>query len=69
MEAIYFTIYCQPIRENLSHHFEKTCITDNLDDTLPTDLDLVRAKELFNSILGKGTLILDVIKDSVYFFS
>ena len=65
----FVNLHSQPILENLSQHFEKTYITDNLDDALPTDSDLVRAKELFNSIPEKGTLNLDVVKDSVYFFS
>ena len=62
----FVNLHSQPILENLSKHFEKTYVTY---DAIPTDSDLARAKVLFKNIPEKGELNLDVVKDSVYFFS
>ena len=62
----FVNLHSQPILENLSKHFEETNLTI---DALPTDSDLARAKVLFKNIPAKGKLNLEVVKDSVYFFS
>ena len=62
----FVNLHSQPILENLSKHFEQTYVTY---DAIPTDSDLARAKVLFKNIPEKGELNLDVVKDSVYFFS
>ena len=62
----FINLHSQPILEDLSKHFEKTYGTP---DAKPSDLDLVRAMKLFQRILEKGDLNLDVIKDWIYFFS
>jgi DNA-directed RNA polymerase len=62
----FVNLHSQPILENLSKHFEQTYVTA---DAIPNDSDLARAKVLFKNIPEKGELNLDVVKDSVYFFS
>ena len=62
----FVNLHSQPILQNLSKHFEQTYVTY---DAIPTDSDLARAKVLFKNIPEKGELNLDVVKDSVYFFS
>ena len=62
----FVNLHSQPILENLSQHFVNSYVTL---DSLPSDKDLALAKMLFKNIPQKGVLDLEVVKDSVYFFS
>ena len=63
----FVNLYKQPILEDLSEHFKKTYLQAlNVD---ASQKNLVRAKLLFNDVPKKGSLDIDVVKDSVYFFS
>ena len=63
----FINLHSQPILEDLSQYFGETYAKDK--DARPTTLDLQKSERLFESIPKKGELNLNVIKDSVYFFS
>ena len=63
----FVNLYKQPILEDLSDHFQKTYLQAlNVD---ASSKNYVRAKILFKQVPKKGNLDIDVVKDSVYFFS
>ena len=76
----FIALHSQPILEDLSESFIKTYLggqTNNSetsgewvpDSRFPNDLRYHRANLLFTSIPTKGSLDLNVVKDSIYFFN
>ena len=63
----FVNIYKYPILEDLSEHFEQTYI--KVPDLKISEKNLARAVILFKMIPEKGELDIDVVRDSVYFFS
>jgi len=58
----------------LSKTFHEKYISDHNEDTLVgkkpiNQADLAKAKILFSAIPKKGALDLELVKDSIYFFS
>ena len=62
----FVNLHQQPILKDLSEHFQNVY----LDDSLPiSDITMSKAKQLFSDVPAKGKLDLEVVKDSIYFFS
>ena len=62
----FINLHKQPILDDLSSHFLKVY----LDKDLPIgDTVMNKANMLFSDVPAKGKLDLDVVKDSIYFFS
>ena len=62
----FVNLHSQPILDDLSRHFEESYISF---DALPSDHVLAKAQILFRQVPEKGELDLEVVKDSIYFFS
>ena len=62
----FINLHKQPILEDLSEYFQKIYLDK---DSPVTDTVLGQAKTLLSDVPAKGVLDLDVIKDSIYFFS
>ena len=62
----FVNMHSQPILENLSKHFIETYVSYEAE---PSDHILNRAQYLFKTVPKKGELDLNVVKDSIYFFS
>ena len=73
----FVALHSQPILENLSklfvrkfiHHVDETDLFLSEGKKSVSRADLAKAKILFGAISGKGDLDLELVKDSVYFFS
>ena len=62
----FVNLHQRPILKDLSEHFQNVY----LDDSLPiSDITMSKAKQLFSDVPAKGKLDLEVVKDSIYFFS
>ena len=62
----FVNLHQHPILNDLSKHFQNVY----LDENLPiSDITMSKAKQLFSDVPAKGKLDLEVVKDSVYFFS
>ena len=72
----FIALLSQPILDDLSAHFSKTYIEKAKERRKPLsdtyrlrDLKDARARMLFESVPTKGSLDLNVVQDSVYFFN